>query len=112
MEAPKQRSSSFDEFARVASASSFSGSILTLIVFFWSSGRGIEATTHWLLGLMFVAQIGVLFLFVFAAVYLAASSNGLRLTRIGALMIVIAIVALVGQFLALQHISVVGSSVP
>jgi hypothetical protein len=54
----------------------------------------------------------VLFLFVFAAVYLAASSNGLRLTRIGALMIVIAIVALVGQFLALQHISVVGSSVP
>jgi hypothetical protein len=112
MEGPKQRPSGFDEFARVASASSFSGSVLTLIVFFWTSGRGIEFATHWLLTLMFVAQICVLSLFALAAVYLAASSRGLRLTRIGALMIVMAIVALVGQFFALRNISVDGSSVP
>ena len=104
--------SKFDIAASICSACSVFGSVATLCAFFFPPERGIQFGTHMLLIFMFVIQLAVFVLFLFTAVILAGFSGGLRLSRLGAILVLIATAGFVSQFFAIQNVSVDGSSVP
>ena len=84
--------------SRAFSFLSLLGSIATWLTVLSPPDRGIDFSTNMLVIFIFFAQLTVFFLFVFVAVIVASYRGGIRLTRFGAVLILIAMLSLASQF--------------
>jgi len=109
---PPEEKPAFDTAARRMSTASLSGSALTMILALFPPDRGVDFGLHMLLALMFTGQLVLLVLFTGTGVILAGFCGGLRLSRSTAVLSLVASAALAGQYGALYHLPVDGSSVP
>ena len=103
---------SFDFVVRGLSIGSLLVACGLITVYFRTGYPGIEFKTHLLLILLFAGQMLACFIVVLAAVIKAATRDGLKLSRTGALLTLAASAGMVLQYYALQKIHVDGSTMP
>jgi hypothetical protein len=107
-----ERKWSFEAAARLASAISLFGSAVTILIIALSPERGIQFITNMLLILIFFIQVVVFLVFIGVAIVLAGFRGGLRISPSVAVLSLVAMTALLAQFMAMQRVPVVGGSIP